>query len=115
MTFPAGLTTITVTGSDLETLDGTPLSGVIIFSPSGEISDPAVSAVLEGSAVANVVAGSIVQPFIIPTTDCVTPPFTYTIAQRLQGPDGVEGAPAPISGVSIPHSLGSAVDLSALV
>jgi hypothetical protein len=115
VTFPAGLTTITVTGSNLEALDGSPLSGVIIFSPSEEISDPAVSLVLEGSAMANVVAGSIVQPFVIATTDCVTPPFTYTITQRLDGPDGVEGAPPPISGVSIPSSLGHTVDLSALL
>jgi hypothetical protein len=115
VTFPAGLTTITVTGQDLQALDGTPLSGFVIFTPDAPIADPAVSALLEGSATAQVTAGAIVQPFVIPTTDCVTPPFTYTITQRLQTPDGAEGGPPPVTGVSIPSTLGAAVDLSALL
>ncbi len=115
MTFPAGMTTITVTGSDIIALDGTPLSGFIMFTPSEEVEDPAVLAVLEGSATATVTSGVLVQPFVIPTTDCITPVFTYTITQRLQTPDGVTGTPPPLTGVSIPHGLGSSVDLSALL
>jgi hypothetical protein len=113
VTFPAGLTTITVTGTNIETLDGTPLSGVIIFTPSEVVAAPAVSALLEGSATAEVVNGTITQPFVIPTTDCITPPFTYTITDRLQRPEGT--SPPPVTGVSIPHTLGATVDISALI
>jgi hypothetical protein len=115
VTFPAGLLTITVTGSNLLGLDGQPLTGAVIFTASGLVDDPAVSALLEGSAVAEVVAGAIVQPFVIPATDCVSPPFTYTITLRLQDADGAEGAPLPVTGVSIPSTLGASVDLSALL
>ena len=115
MTFPPGLATIKVTGSDLSTFDGTPLSGAVIFTASEELADPAVSALLEGSAVAQVVNGVLVQPFIIPATNCVSPGFTYTITQRLATPDGVENEAAPVPGVAIPSTLGSSVDLSALL
>jgi hypothetical protein len=115
VTFPSGITTITVTGQDVSSLDGTPLSGYVIFTPSEEVADPAVLALLEGSATARVVNGVLAQPFVIPTTDCVTPAFTYTITQRLVTGDGVEGSPPPLTGVSVPHSLGSSVDLSALL
>lgn len=114
MTFPAGLTTIQVTGLHIEGLDGTPLSGVIIFSASGPVVDSALSALLEGSATGEVVSG-VMTPVIIPTTDCVSPGFTYTITQRLQTPDGAEGSPPPVTGVLIPHTLGASVDLAALL
>lgn len=111
MTFPGGLTTIQVTGSELETLDGSPLNGVVIFSASGPISDPAASVVLAGSAVTQVING-VLSPLTIPATDCVTPPFTYTITLRLQSPDP---DPPPVTGVSIPASRGPTVDLSELL
>jgi len=114
MTFPAGLTVIQVTGLHIEGLDGTPLSGVIVFSASGPVVDPAVSALLEGSATGEVTDG-VMAPVTLPTTDCVTPGFTYTITQRLQTPDGVEGSPPPAAGVAIPHTLGATVDLTALL
>lgn len=114
MSFPAGLTTITVTGLNLLALDGSPLNGVVLFTPSGDIPAPAVSTLLAGSAVGEVING-VMTPLLVPTTDCVTPGFTYTISFRLQGPDGVTGNPAPLAGVSIPHTLGATVDLSVLV
>lgn len=114
MTFPPGLTTIEVTGLHITALDGTPLSGNVIFSAAAEVTDPAVSDVLEGSAIGEVLNGTM-TPIIIATTDCVSPPFTYTITQRLVTPDGVEGSPPPVPGVSIPASLGVSVDLSALL
>lgn len=111
MVFPPGITTIQVTGQELETLDGTPLNGVVVFSASGPISDPAVSTVLEGSALAQVVNG-VMTTLLLPTTDCVSPGFTYTITLRLQGPDK---DPPPYPGVVIPHTLGASVDISALL
>lgn len=114
MTFPPGLSTIEITGLHVTGLDGTPLFGNVIFSASGEVSDPAVSDVLDGSAIGEVSAG-VMAPITIATTDCVSPPFTYTITQRLVTPDGVENSPAPVTGVSIPSALGASVDLSVLL
>lgn len=114
MTFPPGLTTIEVTGLHITALDGTPLFGNVIFSADAEVTDPAVSDVLEGSAVGEVLNG-VMAPITIATTDCVSPPFTYTITQRLVTPDGAENSPAPVPGVSIPSTLGATADLSALL
>jgi hypothetical protein len=54
-------------------------------------------------------------PVRLPTTDCVSPGFTYTITQRLATPDGAENEAAPATGVAIPSALGASVDLSALL
>jgi hypothetical protein len=114
MTFPAGLLTIVVTGLHVLGLDGAPLNGFVIFSAADPISDPAVSLLLEGSAMGQVVNG-VMTPVTLPTTDCVSPGFTYTVNLRLQDPDGVEGSPPPFTGILIPHTLGAAVDLAALI
>jgi hypothetical protein len=110
VTFPAGVLTIQVTGLDLSTLDGTPLNGVVIFTPSAPLKI-AGKAVLEGSASAQVSNG-VMTPVTIPCTDNTAPAFTYTIAVRLQGPDN---DPPPTVGVAIPHTLGSTVDVSSLL
>lgn len=106
--------TITVTGEHIYTFDGTPLTGVIIFTPSEVVFIPSLGVTLEGSASANVTAGEIVQPFSIATTDAVTPNFSYTIIPRLETPDGPAASPPPVTGVSVPHTLGVSVDISAL-
>jgi hypothetical protein len=112
--FPAGLAIIEVTGLNLLAFDGTPLSGAVIFTASGPVEDPAVNLLLEGSATGQV-SGGVMTPVTIPTTDCVSPGFTYTITAQLQTPDGAEGGPPPVSGILIPHTLGATVDLSALL
>jgi hypothetical protein len=114
VTFPAGLTTITVTGENVLGLDGSALTGTVIFSASALAADPGGDLVLDGSAVGEVVNG-VMTPLVIPTTDSVTPVFTYTITVKLQDADGAEGGPPPLAGVSIPHSLGLTVDLSVLL
>jgi hypothetical protein len=114
VTFPGGLTTIEVTGLNILAMDGTPLNGAVIFTPSGVVADSALSLVLEGSAVGEV-SGGVMTPLTIPTTDSISPSFAYTVAFRLQAPDGVPGTPAPLLNVSVPHTLGASVDLSALV
>jgi hypothetical protein len=114
VSFPAGLLTITVTGLHVLDLAGEPLDGEVIFTPSGPVSDPAVSALLEGSAVGQVVAG-VMSPLVLPATDSVSPAFTYTISTRLTTEEGALGSPAPVTGVSIPHTLGASVDLSVLL
>lgn len=110
--FPFWLPVITVTGQDLVAMDGTPLNGAIIFTPSAPVY-VAGWAVLEGSAVMTVVAGVAQAPLVIPCTDAVTPAFTYTLTQRLATPDAL--GPAPILGVAVPHSLGASVDISQLL
>jgi hypothetical protein len=112
MTFPDGLTTITVTGQHVLSLDGQPLDGAVIFSASGPLGDPAAEAVLSGAAVGTVVNG-VMTPVVIPATDALSQPFTYDIAFRLDSADGI--SPPPYPGISIPASLGATVDISALL
>lgn len=114
MSFPAGLSTIQVTGENLIGMDGTPLSGVIIFTASEAVGKPSLDVLMEGSATGEVVNG-VMTPITIPTTDAVTPAFTYTITQRLVTADGSEGSPPPLENVSIPASLGASVDVSYLL
>jgi len=114
VTFPAGLHTITVTGENVLGIGGEPLSGVVIFSASGPVDDPADDAVLSGSAVGEISNG-VMTPVVIPTTDAVSPGFTYTVTVRLQDADGNAGGPPPVTGVHIPATLGPTVDLSALL
>jgi hypothetical protein len=115
VTFPAGITTIEVTGNNLLAFDGTPLSGVIIFTPAGTVPVPSADAILQGSATATAQNGAIAGPFVIATTDCVSPGFTYTISFRLTTPDGQESSVPPAENVAIPSTLGASVDLSQLV
>lgn len=112
MTFPGSLETIEVTGTSLETIDGEPLNGSIIFEASTPLYI-AGEVVLEGSAVMTVTNGAADAPLTLPCTDAVSPGFTYTIYQRLDTPDGVN--PAPVTGVVIPHTMQPAVDVSALL
>lgn len=112
MTFPAGLTTIEVTGLNLLQFDGTPLEGVVIFSVAGPVPDPSLSLLLQGSATAEVSDG-VMTPIVIPTTDAVSPGFAYTVTPQMQTADALSFA--PLQGVVIPSSLGPTVDLSQLV
>lgn len=112
MTFPAGLTTITVTGQNLIDFGGFRLNGIVVFTASSPVSDPAAAAVVAGSA-QGVVTDGTMAPVVLPATDSVSPAFAYTITFRLQDADG--NGPPPYAGVSIPHTLGESVDLSALV
>jgi hypothetical protein len=111
VSFPAGLFTIVVTGEHILSLDGQQLNGSVIFSAAGPVDDPAVNALLEGSAVGPVING-VMTPLTLPCTDAVSPGFVYTITVRLQTPDP---DPPPVTGVAIPHTLGATVDLSALI
>ena len=113
MPFPAGLATIEVTGQNLLALDGSPLAGAVIFSVGALVAAPAASLVLDGSAVATITDG-VMTPLTLPATDSVEPGFSYTVTWRLQTPDGTDYAPLPVTGVALPSSLGSSVDLSEL-
>lgn len=111
MTFPAGLTTIVVTGLNVTDLAGNPVNGFVLFSAAVPQVSAVHSLIAEGSAEGVVTAG-VMAPVTIPTTDSVSPSFTYTIKLVLQtaSPD-----PAPYTAVAVPASLGASVDLSALI
>jgi hypothetical protein len=111
VTFPGGLTTITVTGENLLDFGGAPLNGFVVFSASGVAADPAAGLVLEGSAAGQVVNG-VMEPVVIPTTDSVSPAFTYTVELKLATADA---DPPPRTGIAVPAALGSTVDLSDLL
>lgn len=111
MTFPAGLTTIEVTGQNLRDFGGSTLSGIVIFTASEPVADPAADLVAFGSASSPVVEG-VLTPLVIPTTDCVSPAFTYAIRLRL---DDADADPPAWTGISVPSSLGASVDLSTLL
>jgi hypothetical protein len=109
--FPFWLGVITVTGESLVGTGGELLDGDIILTPSEPAYIPGW-AVLEGSTVLTVTNGTAV-PVTVVCTDAVSPSFTYTITQRLNTPDILN--PVPVTGVSVPHTLGPVVDISALL
>ena len=111
MTFPAGLTTIEVTGLHLADFGGAAANGFVIFTASEVAADPAAELVLAGST-EGLVTGGVMAPVTIPTTDSVSPAFTYTVTLRLQNADN---SPPPYTGISVPHTLGASVDLSTLL
>ena len=111
MGFPAGLTTIQVTGLNLTDFAGSPANGRVLFTAVPPQVSPSHSLVVEGSAEGVVTAG-VMAPVTIPTTDSVSPAFTYTVKLVLQTADA---DPAPYTAVAIPASLGASVDLSALI
>jgi len=111
VTFPAGLTVIVVTGLNVRDYSGALLNGAVIFSASAVGADPAADLVLDGSA-EGLVTNGVMTPVTIPTTDSVSPGFTYTISLRLQTGDA---DPAPYTGIAVPRSLGATVDLSSLI
>lgn len=111
MSFPPGVPVITITAIEQLSADGTPLNGVILFSPSETVYIAGVG-VLEGTASLTVTDG-VGASIQIPYTDAVTPHFTYTIRLRLDTTDGID--PAPVEGVSIPQSTGASIDVSTLL
>jgi hypothetical protein len=104
---------IEVTGQHITTLDGTPLNGFILFSTDKPVDISDTPAIFLGSADATVSNG-VMETITIPTTDSTLPPFTYTITMRISGPDG-DADNQVLTGIQIPSSLGSTVDLATLL
>lgn len=109
--FPFWLGVIQVTALNVVADDGTLLNGAFILTPTAPVYISGWT-ILEGSATLTVTNG-VGSPIYIPTTDTVATSFTYTIEQRLNIPDGT--GPVPVTGVSVPHTLGASVDISALL
>jgi hypothetical protein len=109
--YPFWLGVVQVTAVDVVADDGTLLNGIFILTPSVPVYIGGW-AVLAGSATLTV-ANGVGTPVTVPATDTAGTALTYTITTRLNTPDGVN--PPPVIGVTIPHTLGLTVDISALL
>lgn len=109
MQLPPNLTTITVTGTFND--QGENLgTGTVTFAAEGMLTD-AGYAILSSSAVVTIAGGVI--SVALPCTDnadLAPTPFMYNITVALGGQAGVT-----YTGISIPHTLGATVDLTALI
>lgn len=110
MALPGDLTTITVTGTFLSVL-GAAASGTVTFTPSVlPLIDNVGHVIVEGPAVA-VLNGSGQISIVLACTDNTNiPAFTYTVAPKI---NGAQVAAYPLK--AVPHTLGSTVDLTALL
>jgi hypothetical protein len=109
MALPGDLTTISVT-SAYPAVDGTPLAGTVTFDAGQPIADSTGKVIFSGSVTKSVFNGTM-QPVVLPCTDNSTlnpTNFQYAITETLNGNT------RPVYYVSLPHSLGATVDLSAL-
>jgi hypothetical protein len=108
MALPADINTITVTGT-YKDVSGAALSGSVAFVPSTPLLvDTVGKALLSGGAVSVALsAGTFSQS--LPCTGQMNPAgWTWTVAES------ITGLPARSYSISIPHSLGSTVDLTAV-
>lgn len=112
MPMPGNIVTITVTGTFL-TPWGSPATGTVTFDPGAvTLIDSAGHAIL-ASPVTVTLNGSGQISAVLACTDNTTltgTPFTYSVEVALGG--------QPVSaypGKSVPHTLGSTVDLSTLL
>jgi len=107
---PGNLTTITVTGSYM-TVTGAPAGGTVLFTPSAPLCDITGTTILtDAPIVAPLTAG--IFSIVLPCTDntALTPnPFWYTVTQAVACT-----YQTPFT-ISLPHTLGTTVDMSALV
>lgn len=110
MPLPGDLTTITVTGTLLD-IFGNKAPGTVTFTPSVlPLTDSVGHVVIEGPTTASLDGFNNVNIVVVCTDNANLPAFTYTIAVALGG------APAAqFPGKAIPHTLGTTVDLTALL
>jgi hypothetical protein len=115
MSLPPDITTITITGS-YRLIDGTLLSGQVIWDPGQVIKDATGKVILGGPVGAVVTSGTMLAasggPLVLPHNDSagLNPQgFAYTVTTAVQG---ISGPPAQYL---LPTALGATVDMSALV
>lgn len=116
MSLPAGIATIIVTGENLCDLEGnSAASGTVYFIASGQLLDPTHGVVIADSQTSTPVVGGVMTPVVLPVNDETVNPNGFTVTVRQELFYGSSKTPV-ISDypVSLPHTLGSTVDLSAL-
>jgi hypothetical protein len=110
LALPGNINTITVTGSFANAL-GISASGTVLFTPSSVLTDTNGMVILtETPIIASLAAG--VFSVVLPCTDntSIRPsPFYYTVTL------GIAGSGQQSFNISLPSTLGSTVDMSALV
>lgn len=110
MPLPGDLTTITVTGALLDVF-GVKATGSVSFTPSVlPLTDSTGHVIIEGPTTAGLDGVSNLSVVLACTDNANLPAFTYTIAVSL---NGAQAAQYP--GKAIPHTLGTTVDLTALL
>lgn len=109
MPLPGDINTITVTGTYLNPA-GAAMSGTVSFVPSTPILVDTVGSVLLGGVGTTVaLSGSGAFSVVLPCTGQLTPSnWSYTVTETIAGL-----SPRSYS-ISIPHSLGTTVDISTL-
>jgi len=107
---PGDLTTITVTGTLLNVF-GVKATGTVTFTPSAlPLIDAVGHVIVDGPTAVTLTGSNDVSVVLACTDNANIPAFTYTIGIALNG------APtAQYPGKAIPHTLGSTVDLTALL
>lgn len=108
MTFPPDLNLIAVTGT-YTTITGSPLTGYVNFSITTPVTDPEGHVIFNISTQSAALNSSGSFNIIIPCTDNtdLAPAFTYLVTEVIPGLGRAYY-------VSLPHTLGSSVDISEL-
>lgn len=110
MPLPGDLTTITVTGTLLD-IFGVKATGTVTFTPSVlPLIDSVGHVVIEGPTTGALDGTNTLSMVLACTDNANLPAFTYTIAVALNG-----ASAAQFPGKAIPHTLGTTVDLTALL
>jgi hypothetical protein len=110
MPLPGDLTTITVTGSFLSVL-GVASTGTVTFTPSVvPLVDSVGNVIIDGPSVATLNGSGQISIVLACTDNTNLSAFTYTVGIAVNGA-GTASYPAK----AIPHTLGSTVDLTALL
>jgi hypothetical protein len=110
MSLPGDLTTITVTGTFL-TILGAAATGKVTFTPSVvPLTDSVGHVIIDGPTVATLDGSGHISVVLACTDNANLPAFTYEVAPAING-----AAASRYPAKALPHSLGSTVDLTALL
>jgi hypothetical protein len=110
MPLPGDLTTITVTGTFLS-VRGAVATGAVTFTPSVvPLVDSVGHVIVDGPTTATLNGSGQISAVLACTDNANLPAFTYTVSIAVNG-----ATTAAYPGKAIPHTLGSTVDLTALL
>lgn len=110
MPLPGDLNTITVTGTFLD-IFGNAASGTVTFTPSVlPLTDAVGHVIIEGPTVATLNGSGQISVVVACTDNANLSAFTYTITPSINGSPA-----ASYPGKALPHTLGSTVNLTALL
>ena len=116
MSLPGGVTTITVTGTNLCDLQGNPApSGTVYFTASGQLVDSTNSVVIADFKASSPVLNGVMTTILLPVNDETVNPNGFTVQVRQELFFGGSTTPTiSVYTIALPHTLGSTVDLAVL-